>query len=287
MDPIRQAAARAHLGLVLAEEARTLPAGERRALVVVQPRVLAAGTQPLSVAAHVAAVEWSTTGVVLCGRTALWAHGLASTGVGGVVDVAVPASRQLVLHPPVRVRRLAPALLHGARRVAGHDTVSIETALVQTAETADEAELLGLVEEVLRHRWTTVARLQQRCGRGIAGSARLRSVLDGLSDGAVDRLPRLLRRALEAAGVTGLESEVQVRSRAGESAYLDLLQRSSCNAVEIDGWSTHSRRARFLADRRRDRWIRRELGITTTRVAAEEVQHRCAHVVAELLTMLG
>ncbi len=286
MDPTVRSAALARHGLVLAEEAQQLLPAERRALVLVQPTVLVAHPQPLDVAAHVAAVEWSAAGVVLCGRTALWAYGLAVAAPDGLVDVAVPASRQLALNPPARVRRLAPALLRGSRDVAGHCTVSLETALVQTAEDAGSEELISTVEEALNQRRTTPDRLRQRCGRGIAGSARLREVLDELGDGAVDRLPRLLRHALEDAGVTGLESEVPVRSQLGETAYLDILQRASCNAVEVDGWASHSKRARFLADRRRDRWVRRELGITTTRVAAEEVENRCAQVVTELLPLL-
>jgi len=114
----------------------------------------------------------------------------------------------------------------------------------------------------------------------------LRRLLDELEGGGSDRGPRLLRRALETAGVIGLESEVPLRSTSGEAAYLDLLHPASRNAVEVDGWLTHSRRQQFLADRRRDRWVRREHGITTTRVAAAEVEHRLDAVVAELLTLL-
>jgi very-short-patch-repair endonuclease len=79
---------------------------------------------------------------------------------------------------------------------------------------------------------------------------------------------------------------VPLRSSTGATAYIDLLHRASSNAVEVDGWATHSRRHRFMADRRRDRWVRREHGITTTRVAADEVAQRLGGVVAELLPLL-
>jgi hypothetical protein len=287
-DRLRHAA-RARSGLLLPTEVSTLTAGERRGLALVQPRVWLAATQPVDLVTAVAAVEHSARDVVLLGRTALWAHGIGDGGVaerGVVVEVGVRDDRQLVLLPPATVRRLAPALLRGARTVCGHRTVALETALVQTAEQLDDTALLRLVEEALRQRRTTVERLHRRCGRGIAGSARLRRVLAVLDDGAVDRQPRLLRRALERRGVTGLESEVLVPSSLGEVAYLDLVHRASRNAFEVDGWTTHSTRERFLGDRRRDRWVMRDHGLRTTRLAAAEVEQDLDGIVAELLPMV-
>lgn len=284
MDAQLRATALDRHGLLLAAEARALGAGERRALVVVQPHVLVAATQPLDLATRVAAAEHSKRDLVLAGRTALWAYGLAPTSE--VVDVAVPDTRQVVLLPPVRVRRLAPSLLTGVRQVDGHSVVALEVAVVQAAEDLAPPDLLELVEEVLRQRRTTLTRLRARCRRGVAGSAALRRLLDEVSDGAVDRAPRLLRRALEARGVVGLESEVPLSSASGATAYVDLLHRRSRHAVEVDGWLTHARRERFLADRRRDRWLRAEHGLTTVRIAAEEVDRRCDAVVAELLPLL-
>ena len=274
-------------GLLLATEVRGLPAGERRGLVVVQPGVLVASTQPLDLATRVAAVERSARGVVLAGRTALWAYGSIAADQPLEVDVAVPDTRQVVLLPPVRVRRLAPSLLTGARSAGGHRVVSVETAVVQAAEELPGPQLLPVVEELLRERLTSVSRLRGRCRRGVAGSAVLRHLLGDLDDGAVDRGPRLLRRALEAAGVDGLECEVPLRSADGALAYVDLLHRRSRHAVEVDGWVTHSGRQRFLADRRRDRWLLRDHGLTTVRVAADEVERRRDAVVAELLLLLG
>lgn len=286
MDPLLRATALDRHGLLLAQETRGLTAGERRALVVVQPRVLVAATQPLDLATCVAAAEQSAQDLVLAGLTALWAYGVVPAAGQRVVDVAVPDTRQVVLLPPVRVRRLARSLLTGVRSAGGHRVVALEVAVVQAAEDLSPPELLGLVEEVLRQRRTTLTRLYARCRRGVAGSAALRRLLDELTDGAVDRGPRLLRRALEACGVSGLESEVPLRSASGATAYVDLLHRRSGHALEVDGWLTHSRRERFLADRRRDRWLRSEHGLTTIRIAAEEVERRCDDVVTELLPLL-
>ena len=284
MDEQLRTTARRRHGLVLAAEAAALPAAERRALVVVQPGVLVAQTQPLDAATAVAAAELSKPRLVLAGRTALWVHGVGDPG--DAVDVAVPA-RQVVLHPPVRVRRLAPSLLTGVRTVDGHQVVSVETAVVQRAELAADAALLTDVEDVLRQRLTTLDRLRRRCRRGVKGSAALRGALEVVSDGDLDALVRDLRRALQSAGVVGLESEVLVRSSSGTTAYLDLLHRPSGNAFEVDGWSAHTDRSRFVADRRRDRWVRREHGIATTRLAADELRRDLAGVVRdELLPLL-
>ena len=285
MDEHLRTTARRRHGLVLAAEAAALPAAERRALVAVQPGVLVAQTQPLDARTLVAAAELSKPGLVLAGRTALWVHGVGEPG--DVVDVAVPDVRQVVLHPPARVRRLAPSLLAGVRTVDGHEVVSVETAVVQRAEAAAHAALLTDVEEALRQRLTTLDRLRRRCRRGVKGSTALREAVEVLSDGDLGELARELRRALHAAGVTGLESEVPVRSASGATAYLDLLHRPSRNAFEVDGWSAHIDRARFVADRRRDRWVRREHGIATTRIAADELRRDLAGVVRhELLPIL-
>jgi hypothetical protein len=286
VDPRVRAAALQRRGLLLAEEARRLPAGQRSALVLVQPRVLVAATQPLDLATRVSAAMACTDGIVLAGRAALWAYGVDRGPGEPALDVAVPDHRQLVLLPPVRVRRVAPSLLSGARSTSGYPVVALETAVVQAAEDLPDERLLDVVEEVLRQRLTTLGRLRGRCRRGVAGSARLRRLLDVLEAGGMDRSPRILRQALEAAGVTGLSSEVPLRSKSGKTAYVDLLHRASGNAVEVDGWATHSRRDRFLADRQRDCWLRREYGITTTRVGAEEVERRLDGVVAELLPLL-
>jgi len=277
--------ARAHArgGLLLPAEVGGLAAGRHRGLTVVQPGVLAAQTQPLDAAAVVRAVELSVAGRYwFAGRAALWLYGTAP--VPDVVDVGVEDTRQLVLAPPVRVRRLAPSLLCSTRVVDGRPLVALETGVVQAAEQPDD--VLDLVECVLRRRLTTQDRLLRACRRGVAGSAALRAALDVVSDGDLEELKRRLKAALRAAGVRGLRSEVQVRSAAGAVAYLDLLDEASRNAVELDGWATHTDRVRFRADRRRDRWVRRELGILTTRVAADEVREDLPGVVAELLPVL-
>lgn len=284
MDDDLRARAHARGGLLLPAEVGGVRAARRQGLVLVQPGVLAAQTQPLDTATIVRAVQLSVVGEHwFAGRTALWLYGAAAPPP--LVEVAVRDTRQLVLAAPVRVRRLAPALLRSTRVLDGRPVVGLETAVVQSAESR-EVDVLAMVEEVLRHRVTTHDRLLRRCRRGVAGSAALRRALEVVADGDLELLKRRLRTALQAAGVTGLRGEVQVRSASGAVAYLDLVHDASGNVVELDGWATHSERGRFLADRRRDRWVRREHGLVTTRVAADEARADLPAVVAELLPLL-
>lgn len=279
VDDDLAAVARRRGGFVRPDELGGLSRARRRGLVVAQPGVLVAETQPLGARDVVRAVRLSVRGDYwFAGRAALWIHGAGSEPT--VVDVAVRDVRQIVLAPPVRVRRLAPSLLTSTRTVSGLPVVSLETAVVQSAEQPDD--LLDVVEDVLRRRATTPARLRSTCRRGVAGSAALRAVLDVVSDGDLEELKRRLRAALVGAGVRGLRSEVAVRSASGAVAYLDLYDDVTRNAVELDGWASHTERARFRADRRRDRWVRSEHGILTTRVAADEVRDDVVAVAAEL-----
>lgn len=271
-------------GLLLPAEVGGLRAARRRSLTLVQPGVLIARTQPVDASALVTAVELSVVGEYwFAGRTALWLYGAGQAP--DTVDVAVRDIRQLVLSAPVRVRRLAPSLLRSTRTIEGRPLVGLETAVVQSAESPD-VDVLAVVEDVLRRRLTTADRLLRTCRRGVAGSTALRQALDVVADGDLEQLKRQLRAALVAAGVQGLTSEVAVRSRSGALAYLDLLHEETSNAVEVDGWQSHSERRRFVADRRRDRWVRQELGITTTRVAADELRADLTSVVAELRALL-
>lgn len=285
-DPLVQQARASH-GLITARQLSTYRSGRSRraGLVVVQPRVLAAPTQPLDAAALVRAVSLSLTPpYAFLGPTALWLHGAGPRPE--VVEVGVPADRGITVHPPVRGRRLAPALLETVVVRSGVPLVGLEVAVVQSAAVLRPDVLLRLVEDLVRARRTSPARLLDACGRGVGGSRALRAVIGELADGDLEQHQRRLRRALEAAGVRGLESEVRLVSASGASCWLDLLHRGRRRAVEVDGAWTHGSRAQQVVDRRRDRWVLLEHGIDTTRVAAVEVRDRLPQLVRELLPLL-
>lgn len=258
----------------------------RRGLVVVQPGVVAAATQPLPAAALVHAVSLSTEPpYAFLGATALWLHGVLPAP--DVVEVGVPSARGLTVHSPVVGRRVASGLLDRAVVRGGRPLVRLEVALVQAAAQLVRADLLRVVEETLRSRRTTAARLLAECRRGVAGSSALRHVLAELADGDLELQQRRLRKALQAAGVTGLEVEVALSSRHGATCWLDLLHRPTMRAFETDGAASHGTALQQLTDRRRDRWVLLEHGISTTRVTAGEVRTRLPSLVLELLPLFA
>lgn len=285
MDERLAARARSRGGVVLRAEVGRTDTAARTGLVLVQPRVYVAATQPVDARVLAEAVRQSVPGEwAFAGRTALWLYGLLP--MPQELDVAVPDVRQLVLGARVRVRRIAPSLWKHRRTVDGWPLLRLETAVVQAAEGLPAPELQALVEGMLRDRKTTHQRLLWTCRRGVQGSTALRTALAPLADGDLELLKRRLRKGPEAAGVTGLLSEMPVTSSTGAVVYLDLLHEASRNVLEVDGFASHSERSQFLADRRRDRWLRRERGLLTTRVAAVEVRDKLSAVVAELLPLM-
>jgi hypothetical protein len=147
--------------------------------------------------------------------------------------------------------------------------------------------VVELLEPLLRERRTTIVRLRARCRRGLDGSAAVRRAIDELTGGSVDAAVRKLRKALEARGVTGLRAEVRFVSATGASCYGDLLHEASATLVEVDGFLTHTLRQRFRADRRRDRWMRRDHAVTTVRVDAAEVWEDVEALADELVLLLA
>ena len=271
MEERVRARARKEHGIVRTADLGAHPGrtAERHALELVQPRVLIAATQPVEAVQQVAAVSASVLGVhVFLGRTALWIYGLVE--VPEVVEVGVAHATRYRARPPLRVRRIAPALFDGRRVVQGSAVVALEVAVVQACERQPPGQVLELVELVLRERRTTMSRLRGRCRRGVAGSAAVRRAVDQLAGTSLDAAVRRLREALSARGVEGLRPEAQFVSPRGGTAYVDLLDDEGEVAVEVDGYLTHVERARFRADRRRDRWLHSAHGILTVRVDVDE-----------------
>lgn len=275
MRPETAAAARANGGIVPTAHLGANPGrtAGRHGLVPVQPRVLVARTQPVEVDTLLRAAGASVVGDhAFLGRTALWLYGVGPAP--DVVEVGVPHRTRYRARPPLIVRRVAPAVLRGARVRQGARVVALEVAVVQTCGQQGAGESLDLVGELLRSRRTSVPGLRSRLRRGLAGSAAVRAALNTLVGTSLDVAVRALRSALAERGVDGLETEVHLRSSSGASAYLDLLDRKSRTAVEVDGFLTHAERSRFRADRRRDRWVVAEHDVLTLRVdALETVEH--------------
>lgn len=288
MDDWR-ATARTQLGVVTAAGLGLQPAraAARAGLVVLQPRTWLAATQPLDGPVLVEAVRQSVRPrYAVLSAAALWLHGAAPPPQPDEVLVGVPHSTRLRLDPPVRVRRVSADVLDGVRVRAGVPVVALEVAAVQRAAELARPEVLVLLEALLRERRTTVPRLRDRCRRGISGSAVVRAAVDELVGGSLDDAVRRLRRALERRGVTGLQCEARFTSADGARCYGDLWCPAARVVVEVDGFLSHAVRQRFRADRRRDRWMAAEHGITTLRVDVGEVLADVEGLAAELAAYL-
>jgi very-short-patch-repair endonuclease len=257
----------------------------RSGLVVVQPRVLVAATQPVGAWELVVAARTSIPGVqAFLGRTALWLYGFADEPE--VVQVGVPHSTSWARRPPVVVRRVAASVLNGRRTMRNCSVVAFEVALVQASERRSNQDVLELVGEALRSRRTTIPRLRGRCVRGFAGSAAVRAAVDELVGTSLDGAVRRLHGALKDRGINGLRTEVRFTNSAGASAYVDLLDEQSRTAVEVDGFLSHTERQRFRADRRRDRWLVAEHDLLTVRVDAAETMDDLPRVADELAALV-
>ncbi|MCU1591194.1 MAG: hypothetical protein JWP11_2450 [Frankiales bacterium] len=259
-------------------------AARRRGLVVVQRRVAVAETQPIGWLQHAhAAALVVPPPFAFLSDVALWAHGCLLEPA--TFEVGVVLTRGLSLRPPLLPRRVAPATLSTIVVRRDLPVVPVETAIVQSSAHVTDARSLALVERLLRSRQTSPARLRDACRRGLAGSSRVRAALLVLGGGDLELQKRRLRRALVAAGLTGLRSEVRLVSEAGGSCYLDLLHAPSRKALELDG-GYHDLPEQRRVDRRRDRWVAREHGIEVIRIADEEVRRDLPAVVQELLALL-
>lgn len=289
VDENLAARARQRYGVVGRAELGDHPArtAARAGLVRVQPRSWVAATQPITAHVLVAAVRegLGDRAHAFLGAAALWLH--EAGPVPEVIVVGVPHARRLTVRPPLVTRRVSPGVLVGARSRRGCQVVALEVAVIQVASARSPAQVVGLVENLLRGRRTSVGALRERCSRGLTGSAAVRRALAELGSESLDRAVRLLYEALLDRGVTGLRSEVHFVSAAGASCYADLLHQVSRTVLEVDGFLPHTQRDRFRADRRRDRWLRAEHGLTTLRVDAAEVFEDVGRLAAELLPLLG
>jgi hypothetical protein len=289
MGPEGYETARARQGVVLRQELGDHPGRAARSAGL---RRLHAGsylaqTQPVSLAVHLAALvaQWGHREVFVLGRAALWLHGYGERPE--TLVLGVPQSHELAASDDVKVRRVAPSVIDGWRWRHDCKVVSLETAVVQIAAQEAYGELLGLVEELVRSRRTTLTRLRARCRRGLKGSAALRRVCDELAGGSMDRDVRRLHEALVRRGVTEWEVEARFVDPSGRSANADLFHRPTMTAVEVDGLLTHATREGFRRDRRRDRWLRRDHGVTTLRVDVTEIREDVDAVADELVELLG
>ena len=288
MDDNTFALAKRRHGVVTADDLGSNAArkAKSRGLASVQPKTFLASTQPYGVQAQLASLQaaFPAGGWHVMGNAALWLYGVRPCP--DRLEVGIPLFRRLAVRRPVRCRRVADSVLRRARLVRGVPVVALEVAIIQVCERRPLAEVVRLVEEVVRARRTTVARLRAACRHGFAGSALVRAACDELVGGSMDKAVRLLKLALERRGVTGLEVEMRYENGAGGSAYGDLVHAETHTVIELDGFLTHGLRERFRADRRRDRWLLGQYRTRTLRFDMQEVFEDVEAVADELVGFL-
>lgn len=196
--------------------------------------------------------------------------------------MGVPRSAQRKDRQLVKITRVSPHVLAGARMIDGVRVVRLEVAVVQASAGRDPEAVLALLEQVLRARRTTVARLAGTTRRGLSGSAAVRAALKELRSGSLDREVRALHEALVARGVDGLRTEVRFVSASGARCYADLYDDIGQTVLEVDGFASHTERGRFRADRRRDRWMSADHGAQTFRIDAREIREDLNQVADEI-----
>lgn len=288
LEHTSNARARRRRGIVLPADLSDSPAraASRHNLVHLHHGAYVAATQPLTVEVLLASVRETTRGrrVAVMTEGALWLHGVSSAPT--TLELGVPVGGSFRVRPPLTTRRVSDSVLDGSRTLKGVQVVALEVAVIQVAANRPKADVRELIEDAVRGRHTTLARLRARCRRGFKGSARVRGICDELAGGSMDADVRRLKAALETRGVTGLEVEVRFTSDDGTSAYADLFHRATSTAFEVDGLVEHSRRARFRADRRRDRWMVGQRHVVTMRIDVLEAREDLDALADELAAYL-
>ncbi len=172
--------------------------------------------------------------------------------------------------------------------VAGLRMTPVPRTLVALSAFLDRAELARALADAVRGKRTTVERVLACCEGmgGRAGIAQVRKVcaeFDPLFESVLEEEARPLSLA---AGLHGLEQQVEL-SQGGEFlGRVDFFVRDLNLAIEIDGWAYHSSPAAKNRDARRDRRLL-TAGVTVVRFTADDVRRYPERMVAELRELLG
>lgn len=183
------------------------------------------------------------------------------------VELVIPNTRVVADLPGTSVRRVTPSSWSVVWR-HGLPLTPLPVAIRDIAADHSQDNVRDIVQHALRRRQVGFDALAGTLGRGFAGSARLRRVLEEVGPGFQVKWERMVHRAVLARGVR-LEPQARVQPPDGRTAFLDLGIPELRFGVEIDGFLNHM--ARFAADRRRTRLLAVELDWTIAPYAVEEI----------------
>lgn len=140
--------------------------------------------------------------------------------------------------------------------VRGIPVVSVARTLVQLASTVDGRSLARAWRRAVEMRTLDARQLARQLDVGRPGSVAIRRLLAEAADGGLDgtvrsELELLFVELVAAAGLAIPRLNVPLELR-GRTYEVDALWSEARLVVEVDGWSVHSGRQAFEADRRRD-----------------------------------
>jgi very-short-patch-repair endonuclease len=217
--------------------------------------------------------------VALAACTAGHELGLDRVPIIERVQLVVPNTRVVQPLPFVDIRRVTPESMTVMWR---HGMPVTPTAMAIRDIAADHGGevVRDIVQHALRRRQVTFEALSSALGRGFAGSARLRKVLEEVGPGFQVKWERMVFKAVLARGVR-LTPQAPVEAPDGRKAAIDLGIPELKFGVEIDGFLNHM--ARFKEDRRRARMLAFELEWKIAPYAVDEIARDLAGVADEIV----
>lgn len=217
--------------------------------------------------------------VVVCGRTALWLHGLELLHDEHVPEVLLPRGVNLRRKEGLHVRSaLTPA--EELVDLGGLLVVSPARAVVDVARSEGLHESVGVADAAVRSGLATPGLIADSLERaaGLRHVRRARLVLDHLEPRSESVMESRLRMVMVDGGLPRPEAQVDFYDEAG--MHLGRADLAVDGAVfEYDGFAVHDRRAAFVRDRRRGNALS-SAGLEVRRFTADDVLRRPGFVVA-------
>ncbi len=233
------------LGLSSSAIARRLVSGELHAVVPGVYRPAAIRPCP-EITLRAVALRVGPDGVI-AGRWAAWWHGLSRATVGPV-SIIVPPGRW-----PSTVTGLTVS-----RRVLDRADRTTIRGLALTGRARTVLDCAGWIDaedirDAALQRGTSIWSLERALerygpGRGVVVARRL---VDEARGGGVSRPERVLVQSLRSRGRERWTAGHWIRLAAAEEYWLDLAIEELRLAVEVDGWTVHSRADKYDTDRER------------------------------------
>lgn len=227
-------------------------------------------------------------GVGLARRSAAVVHGLIARW-DGPVELCVTMKRR-------KQKGLTPLLRgYGPEDItwrSGLPVTTVAVTLCDLAEVLTPEEVDRAVHEAEFRKKLNIVAVERAMARhpGRPGSKALRAALGKRRrsvDGRLDsKLERRFHDFLHARGFPASEHNVAFDFDDGGKASVDVLFRPQWLAIEVDG-GPHQTVNGFHADRRRDRRLEAEWGLTVLRVTEEDLDERPDALAAELRAALA